>query len=109
MTTTTTSAATRTPGSIDPDPTRKFAGVNPVGAVTHERPRTGVHGQAQCAADQDAVSYGQRPGDGQELIPRRAGHSGLSGGRRSVSGRSAADVRLRFAGGVLVPFLPCRW
>jgi hypothetical protein len=33
----------------------------------------------------------------------------LGGGGRGVSGRSAADLRLRFAGGVLVPYPRCRW
>ena len=50
------------------------------GAGDHPRrrrrePRAVLHGQVHCAADQDAVDHGQRPGDSQELIPRRAGHS----------------------------------
>ena len=61
---------------------RTGADGNPAGAVTRERPGAGLHGQAQCAADQDAVDSGQRLGDGQEVIPRRAGRSRLSGGGR---------------------------
>ena len=74
-----------------------------------ERPRAGLHGQAQCAAVKDAVDYGQRPRRwsgtdikaGWTLRPERR--------RAGCRGRSPADLRLRLAGGVLVPFLRCRW
>ena len=70
--------------------------INPPSADAADAPY-GVHGQAPCAAGQDAVDCGQRPGDGQELRARRAGHSGMSGGgRRDVwafSGRPSAAVR----------------
>jgi hypothetical protein len=73
-----------------------------------ERPLPSCTARPWCAAVQDAVNPGQRADNGQELISRRAGHSGPGGLADGVSRRSAADFRLRFAGGVVVPFLQCR-
>jgi len=56
------------------------------GADARERPIPACTARPSAPADQDAVDYGPRPGDR----------------------RSAADLRLRLAEGVVVPFLPCR-
>ena len=58
----------------------------------------------QCAAVQDAVDDGQRHGDGRE--PAIKSGWTLRPGRWGTPGsvRSAADLWLRFAGGVVVPF-----
>jgi hypothetical protein len=61
--------------------------ITPAGADARERPILACTARPSAPADQDAVRYGQRSGDR----------------------RSAADLRLRFAGGVLIPFLRCRW
>jgi len=75
------------------------------GADAASAPVPACAARPKCAADQDAVDYGQRPGDGQELISRRAGHCGLSGGgRRGVwafSRRLSAVVRRRRSGSIL--------
>jgi len=79
--------------------------IAPIGAGARERPVPACTGQAQCAADQDAVDHASTPGDGQELISRRAGRSGRSdGGRQGVwafSRRPSAAIRRGRSGSIL--------
>ena len=62
-----------------------------------------------CAADQDAVDYASARRWSETDTKTGWSPRARAAAAVRVSGRSAADFRLRFAGGVLVPFLRCRW
>jgi len=85
---------------------RTGAGDHPA-APTPRAPRTGPHGRAQRAADQD-VERASAPAMIRKLIPGRLDTPAWAAVAAGLSGRSTANLRLRFAGGVAVPFLRCR-